>query len=307
MLYFLIPVLILLAIAFGLSLYSYRYSFYQKPYEKTPDPPGGSPNPYMAEIDRLFQALRERSYETVSITTWDGITLQGRYYHVKDGAPVDLCFHGYRSTPMTDFCGAAEMSLDMGHNLLLIDQRAHGHSQGHTISFGILERRDVPCWSKYLVERFGPETRIFVYGVSMGAATVLMSADQDLPKNVRGIVADCPFTYPKEVILDVARRQGFPTWLFWPFLWLGARIFGGFDLLAADAARAAANTHTPILLIHGEADGYVPCYMSEAVQKANPAMVSRHTFPNADHGMSYLADTPRYRALVEEFVKEHLN
>jgi len=189
----------------------------------------------------------------------------------------------------------------MEHNLLLIDQRAHGKSEGKTITFGILERQDLLCWINYAIARFGAEIKIMLYGVSMGGATVLMASELDLPSNVKGIVADCPFAVPMEVILFVGQRTAFPQWLIKPFTILAARIYGGFDILETDAVRAVKQTKVPILIIHGEDDRYVPCQMSAPVAEANPKMVKRFTFPNAAHGISYLEDTTRYHKLVTEF------
>ena len=102
----------------------------------------------------------------------------------------------------------------------------------------------------------------------------------------------------------VGKRTSFPTWLIKPLAILSARIYGGFDILETDAVRAVANAKVPILIIHGEDDRYVPCYMSESVAEANPVMVQRFTFPDAAHGISYLTDTPRYQRIVKEFVSE---
>ena len=98
-----------------------------------------------------------------------------------------------------------------------------------------------------------------------------------------------------------------PAWLAWPFVKIGAKVYGGFDIDETDAARAVRNTRVPVLLIHGEADGFVPCEMSDEVYRANPKKVTRYTFPGADHGLSYLADCPRYRKIVTEFMKKVLS
>ncbi|MBQ8834921.1 MAG: alpha/beta hydrolase [Oscillospiraceae bacterium] len=299
-----ILLLILLAVVFGGGYYAYRVAFFSpaNDREKIPQTSGHQYDPYRAEMARIYHQLNGRSCEFVTITSHDGLILSGRYYHVKDGAPLDIGFHGYRSSPLTDFSGGSELSFQLGHNLLLIDQRAHGKSQGRTITFGILERQDVLRWVEYAVHRFGPETKITLYGVSMGASTVLMASELDLPKNVKAIVADCPYSSPMEIILHVARRMPIPNFLVRPFVTLGAWIYGGFDIHETDAARAVKNARVPILIIHGEADGFVPCEMSDIVS-ANPTLVTRHTFPGADHGISYLADTPRYHQVVTEFLE----
>ena len=287
------------------SYYAYRIAFYASPKgrDQVINPKDPQYDPYRMEMKRIYHQLNDRTYERVSIVTNDGLTLSGRYYHMKDGAPLDIGFHGYRSHPVTDFSGGSELSFQMEHNLLLVDQRAHGQSDGRTISFGILERQDLLCWVDYAIQRFGMDVNIFLYGVSMGGATVLMASELNLPSNVKGIIADCPYDNPLDVILHVGKSTPFPQALIKPFAILGAKIYGGFDLLETTAAQAVKNAGVPILIIHGEADTYVPCHMSEAAANANPAMVHRHTFPNAPHGISYLTDTPRYHKIVNEFIR----
>lgn len=302
---FLVLILLILAAALGGGYYAYRYAFFspKKGRDKLPACDGRQYEPYRAEIRRIFRALQERPCEFVTIPSADGLILSGRYYHVADGAPLDIGFHGYRSSCLTDFAGGAELSLQSGHNLLLVDQRAHGKSSGRTISFGILERWDVLSWVDYAVERFGSDVRILLYGISMGAATVLMASDLPLPENVRGIIADCPYSSPKEIICKVARDRGLPEKAAWLFVWTGARVYGGFDIRETDAVRAVKHTKIPILLIHGEADGFVPCGMSGDIQRSNPQRIRRFTFPGADHGISFLTDSRRYRDVVSEFCK----
>ncbi len=259
------------------------------------------------EYDRsvaLIDAINARSYEPVEISSRDGLRLAGRYYRTADGAPLAILCHGYRGTPSRDFCGGADLCLQSGFNVLLIEERAHCTSGGHTITFGVKERYDVLDWTEYAVKRFGKDTKILLAGISMGAATVLMASELGLPDNVRGILADCPYTSPAEIITEVGRSMKIPMKLALPLAELGARVLGGFSLRSADAAAAVRNAGVPILLIHGEADDFVPCGMSRVIAEANPALVERHTFPDAGHGLSYLVDTARYARLVEAFCKK---
>ena len=287
--------------------YTYRIAFYspKKGRDKISTFASHKYDPYRKEINRLFCQLSDRPYEEVSIVSFDGLTLFGRYYHVKDGAPLDIGFHGYRSSALTDFAGGSELSFSMGHNLLLVDERAHGRSEGRAITFGIQERWDADSWVRYAVERFGADIEIILYGISMGAATVLMAAGLDLPENVKGIIADCPYSSPRDIIRKVAKDMHMPDRLSWPFVKIGGRVYGGFDVDETDAARAVKQAKVPILIIHGESDSFVPCEMSDIVSE-NPALITRCTFPGADHGFSYLVDTPRYRKIVTDFVEKAL-
>ena len=305
---FIILLCILLIVLLGGGYYAYRIAFFSpmKDRDRIPSTSGHQYDPYREEMVRIYHRLIDRPCEFVTIFSHDGLKLSGRYYHVKDGAPLDIGFHGYRSSCLTDFSGGSELSFQMEHNVLLVDERAHGKSEGRSITFGIQERQDVLSWVDYAVERFGEDTKILLYGVSMGAATVLMASDLDLPENVKGIIADCPYSSPEKIIRKVAVQMGISDRFAWPFVKIGAKVYGGFDISETDAARAVKNAKVPILIIHGEADGFVPCEMSEEVYLSNTEKVQRHTFPGADHGISYLVDTPRYRQVVTEFIQKVL-
>ena len=293
-----VAVLFVLCIAYT----TYRMAFYsprngQNDIHNIPDG-----EQYQAGRDKMIKMIDDLAaipFERVYITSHDGLRLSGRYYHTTDGAPVDICFHGYRATSVRDFSGGAMLSLENGRNLLLVDQRAQGESEGHTITFGIKERHDCLRWVEYVIERFGAVTRIMLYGISMGGATVLMASGLPLPPNVRGIVADCPYSSAKDIIIKVCRDMHIPPTLAYPFLALGARLYGGISLSKVTAAQAVKSAKVPIVIIHGEDDRFVPCDMSRDIELANPTLITRHTFPGAAHGLSFMADFSRYRGIVE--------
>lgn len=301
-------ILIVFAAILGGSYYAYRIAFFSpaEGREKTRSLEGTIYEPYRDMINPMFEKLLARPYEEVTIQSHDGLKLFARYYHTADNAPLAIGFHGYRSSYLTDFCGGSDLCISCGQNLLLVDQRAHGRSEGKTISFGIQERKDLLQWVNYALDRFGADTKILLYGVSMGAATVLMASGEDLPENVKGIVADCPYAIPEDIIVSVGKKIHYPAAFTRPFSRLSAYIFGRFQLNETDAIRAVKKSNVPILIIHGEDDRFVPAVMSEQVQKANPKMVRRFTFPGAGHTMSYLVDKDRYWKLVQGFTKEIL-
>ncbi len=299
-------VLLAAAVSYG----CYRFVFYA-PNDTVPDDYQLS-DPRQPEEEKercigMIRKLNEREFERVYVKSFDGLLLTGRYYHIADGAPVIIMFHGYTGTPSRDFCGGADICFSSGYNALLVEVRAHCGSGGHTISFGINERRDVLTWVDYVSERFGKDRKIIIVGISMGAATVLMSAALGLPGNVRGIIADCPYAYPEKIIRHVGEVRKLPVSLLMPFIRLGGRLFGGFDLLAGNAVSGIRDISIPVMIIHGEDDDFVPCDMSKEIAKANETYVSRFTFPGARHGTSYLQDTERYTQLVKDFYEKTLN
>jgi len=284
---------------------AYRMAFYS-PVGEQNDPyrilPNGDYQARREEMLRLIAALEARPCERVSVTSHDGLRLTGRYYHHADGAPLDIAFHGYRGHALRDFCGGNHLARELSHNTLVIDQRAHGRSGGTVITFGIRERYDVLAWIDYVNARFGGDTPILLAGVSMGAATVLLAVGLDLPENVRGVIADCPYSSPASIIRRVIRLRHLPVWPAFPLVRLAARLFGGFSIMEGDVEAALQRAYVPVLLIHGEEDHFVPCDMSRRLYRAcvSPKMIA--TFPGAGHGMSYPADPARYREVVCAFL-----
>ena len=137
----------------------------------------------------------------------------------------------------------------------------------------------------------------------MGAATVLMACSLELPANVRGILADCPYSAPSAIIRKVCKDIGYPADIVYPFVWLGAILFGHFRLDACNAKDAVQHANIPILLIHGEDDRFVPCDMSVEIAQHCPN-AQLFTFPNAGHGLSYLMDQKRYEQICSQFLAD---
>ena len=139
--------------------------------------------------------IKNMKHEDVYIKSYDGLLLhatfvQSAYFSRK----VLIAVHGYNSFGMFDMSSVVPFYRGMGYNVIIVDDRAHGKSEGKYIGFGWLDRLDVMNWIRYALERFGQNCEILLHGVSMGAATVLMTCGEScLPEQVRGVVADCPF------------------------------------------------------------------------------------------------------------------
>ncbi len=258
------------------------------------------------EICNLITNLFHYEYENVEITSHDGIKLCGKYFHVRDDAPVEIGFHGYKSNSMRDFCGGAELCFEKGINLLLVDQRAHGKSGGRTISFGVNERLDCKKWVNYVSERFGKDTKIILTGVSMGASTILMASELDIDKNVRCIVADCPYSDQSKIIKRICAKRKYSPRFVYPFIKFSAKVFGRFNLESCSPLAAVKKTKIPILFIHGLSDGYVPSEMSKELYDACASEKQLLFVPGADHAMSFATDENKYRKTVFDFYDKHL-
>lgn len=297
----------LILIILLISYFTYRKAFYSSPRKRCtthllPDNPQyRKVNPV---IKKYIEEMEKVPYEQVYITSYDGTKLAARYYHISDSAPLQIQFHGYRSTAVRDFSGGFILAQKMGRNTLVVDQRASGKSGGTTICFGIKEKYDCLEWIKYAINRFG-DIPIMLTGVSMGGATVLMASELDLPKNVKCIVSDCPYTSPYEIIASECKKIHIPSKIAMPFVCLGARIFGNLKLSGEGAEKAVRNAKVPILLVHGEEDDFVPFEMGKRIYEANPEMITFEAFPNAAHGISFIVDTERYEKLYYSLYEKY--
>lgn len=303
-----IVLLIIAAVVLFALHYGYKLAFYyEDPLES---PYGYEVNDQTARcketLDGAIGVFEAAPYEEVSIVSHDGLKLTGRYYHVADGAPLQILCHGYKGNAIRDFCGCWKIAVEAGHNVLLINERCHGGSEGHTITFGILERQDVLDWIKYANGRFG-NVPVLLVGVSMGAATVLMAAGMDLPENVRGVIADCPYDAPANIIKKVlGKDRGMPEAVVYPLIRLGGRLFGRFDLESDSPVEAVKRANVPILLIHGDDDRFVPYEMSRNIHGAAQEKIEFHTIPGAGHAINYAVAPEMYRVAVMGFIEKCL-
>lgn len=289
-----------------ISLVCFRMAFYASKKDRTPKeeyeiPKGRIYEPYRDQMVGWMKEVRAMPCEEMTIRSFDGLTLYGKYYEYAPGAPLELMFHGYRGSAERDLCGGIQRCFSLGRSVLIVDQRCSGKSQGKVITFGIREHRDCLAWVDFAVKRFGPEVKIILTGISMGASTVLMAAGKELPANVIGVLADCGFSTAKEIICKVIRQLHLPVKLAYPFVRLGGWLYGGFDVEAYSALEAMKSCKIPVIFFHGDQDDFVPWQMSQANYDACPAPKKLLLVPGAGHGLGYLMDPEGYLQALREF------
>lgn len=250
--------------------------------------------------------LKENATQELQMESYDGLKLHAVWVPAENPKGTILLAHGYRSSKIVDFSMAFGMYHAMGMNILLPDQRAHGKSKGKYITFGVKESRDMADWVSYHNKTFG-EFPLILSGLSMGASTMLYLADKDLPDNVKGIIADCGFTSPREIIKSVFKRViHLPAA---PTLWVAdlfARLFAGFGLSEKDTRKILPNSKLPVLLVHGVDDGFVPCEMTEQAYAVCKDPKKLLLVEGADHGVSFLVAKERYVQTVLGFLEKYL-
>ncbi len=244
--------------------------------------------------------LDGQDHEEVSVTSFDGLCLKAEFVKNPAAKGTVAFFHGYRSQWKIDFAWSMQWYFEQGFNLLLCDQRAHMRSEGKYITYGVREHKDVSTWCQYLSNRLGKDHPLVPVGLSMGAATVNMAAGDDLPGNVRGIIADCGFTSPKDIFIAVETADGkrHPVKLLLFALNCFTKWFAGYDVAECSTLDTLKRTKYPMLLIHGKADGFVPCRMSEEGYKVIPSEKELLLVEGADHAKSFIVDEQAYKAAV---------
>lgn len=264
--------------------------------------------PYKDIVSLGMDFVLQHPHTQVYTQSFDGLKLAGRYYENEGSDRTIIIFHGYRSSGTRDFSCAVRGYYNMGLNVLLVDQRAHGKSEGRLITFGVKERRDVLSWINYVLENKGNAERIFLGGLSMGASTVLLATGLLLPENVKGIVADCGYTSPVEIIREVAKKSFKVRGIvIIPMLDAFCKLIGKFSIYGISTVDALKYNKIPILFIHGDADSFVPVEMSQRSYDAAQCDKKIVIVKGAEHGLSYLVDTDTVSRALNEFIAENSN
>lgn len=299
-----------LAACGGLTAYFYRRTMVRSnaKVERTMKMAGTDWSQYSSLLGERKEYLLAQPHEDIYIRSFDGLKLHATYFPRDDAKVTVICFHGYTSQGMSDYIGLSDFYLRRkGYNMLLVDERAHGQSEGTYIGFGCLDRRDAVKWIDWVIEKNGESADIILHGTSMGAATVLMTSGLELPKQVRLIVSDCAFTSPKEVFTHVLHSiYHMPAFPLIQLSDMANRRLAGYGMDECNAAREVKKARVPILFIHGDADTFVPVHMCEEIYGNCASMKRKLIVKGAAHAESYYKEPETYEHALEEWIGMHL-
>ncbi len=261
--------------------------------------------PQKARIREAKQWLSEQPLEEVFVTSHDGLKLKGHLLTCPDAKRTEILVHGWREPWQDDMGMMTRYQTSHQCNVLIVEQRSHGDSEGEYIGFGVLERYDCQVWAEYIAERLGPDLPIYLGGVSMGASSVLMAAGLELPKNVKGIIADCGFTSPRAIVAHViTRNTGLPEHPVVPLIDLINRRKAGYGYSDYSTIEAMKQNELPVLFVHGDEDSFVPLAMTLENYLACKAPKDLLIVEGATHGMSYLVDSAAYEQALQDFFQK---
>ncbi len=265
----------------------------------------------LERIEGLFceneKKLNESSCITAEIKGRGQKRLVGHFHREKNAKRTIIAMHGWRTTWARDFGAVSDFWHENDCNVLYAEQRGHDNSEGDYISFGIIERYDCLDWIRWVNRQRGlSEKPIYLCGVSMGASTVLMTAGFDLPPNVAGIIADCGFTSPHDVIRHVVNKN-----LHCPYSKFTVRDVERIckrkmhiGIGSYSTVEAMKKCKVPVLFVHGSDDRFVPIEMTYNNYRACSAPKRLFVVPGADHGMSYYTDRAGYEREMLRFFSD---
>lgn len=255
-------------------------------------------------------ALRQWLYQSaddIYLRSFDGLLLHAHYLPAKEMINhrfVIIC-HGYKCKA-SDMAGAAKHFWNQGYHVLCPDARGHGSSEGGYIGMGWTERRDLLKWIRYLLRK-DEEASIALYGVSMGAATVMMASGERLPDGVKAIVEDCGYTSAwEEFRYQLGQSFHLPAF---PFLYtasLISRLRYGYGFREASARRQVGKNKVPMLMIHGDADDFVPFAMLDKLWRSATGKKEKLVIRGAGHAKSEQTAPQQYWDTIDAFLERYL-
>ena len=249
--------------------------------------------------------LEEKSnYSGKYIESYDKLQLHS-YVVTQNSNKWAIVVHGYGGSGklMSD---KSKYFYDMGYNVLIPDLRGHGKSEGDYIGMGWKDRLDIISWINFIINE-NPNAEIVLHGTSMGAATVLMTSGENLPSNVKAIVADCAYTsawdefsYQLETYLKV------PSSYILNVTNMVTKLKAGYSLKEASALECVKKATVPILYIHGDKDKFVPYSMMDKLYDATNSPKEKLTIEGGEHANSDLVSPFLYWLTVEDFLNQYV-
>ena len=234
----------------------------------------------------------------------DSLRLHGKRFK-NSGSDYALVCHGYTSKAK-HMAGFVKKFYNRGFNVLAVDARAHGDSEGAKIGMGWPERLDIVAWIEQIVQA-DPEARILVFGESMGAATAMNVAGESLPANVKCIIEDCGYTSVwDEFSLQLKDVFGLPSFPLLDVANLVCNVRAGYDFHKASSVEQLKRATVPMLFIHGDQDTFVPYSMLDQNYDACASKVKQKlTVHGATHAKSAQVDPELYWNTVDNFLDEY--
>ncbi|MEG0772809.1 alpha/beta hydrolase [Clostridium sp.] len=249
-----------------------------------------------------------KTWEDITMKSYDNLTLFAKYLKApKDTDKIAILVHGYSGKGSGMAFIAQHYHETLGYNVLMPDLRGHGQSEGNYIGFGWHDRKDLIKWINYVIESHGENSQIILHGISMGAATVLMTSGEELPSNVMCSISDCAYTSAKDILIFQMKKMfKIPSFPLIQVTSLICKLRAGYCFGEASAVKQVEKTKKPILFIHGSEDKFVPTKMVYPLYEASTMEKELFIVPKAGHGYAYWVDKKGYESEMMKFMSRYI-
>ncbi|MGE6754099.1 alpha/beta hydrolase [Rossellomorea sp. NPDC071047] len=258
-------------------------------------------------LEELRNWTSKRNFESVEVETEDGLTLRAQFLENESpNGKVVILAHGYKgnSEQMPEI---TRFYYEEGYNILKPDARGHGKSEGDYIGYGWDDRLDYKEWINLLINEKREES-IFLHGFSMGAATVLMTSGEDLPEEVKGIIADSGYTsLEEELTHQLKYLYRLPAFPIMEVTSVVTKVRAGYTFREASALDQVKNNKLPLFIIHGDQDELVPTEMANRLYEATNTMKELWIVPGAGHTEGFTVEEEEYKKRVKGFIEKVMN
>ena len=251
--------------------------------------------------------LTEKS-EEVYITSSNNGNIKLHAYQITNTQSSDIwviAIHGY-SGQGKDMTYYAQEFYNRGYNVLVVDLRGHGQSEGDYIGMGWHDRLDIIDWANFLITK-NSDCKIILHGVSMGGATVMMATGENLPNNVKVAIEDCGYTSIWDEFEEQLKQlYNLPTFPVLNAASTICKIKAGYKIEEGSAIEQVKKSKTPTLFIHGELDSFVPFEMLDKVYEAANCKKEKLVIEGAAHAESSTINPELYWKTIDRFIKQNL-
>lgn len=281
------------------------YNFAFVPGNKSFVPHSGQNNPINLNANQWLKSTQKQVWHETSAT--DNFKLNAYYIPAQNETKKTIIIaHGYMGKK-EDMARYMQIYHELGYNVLAPDDRGAGSSEGNYIGFGWPDRLDYVKWINKVLEHTGQDSQIALFGVSMGGATVMFTAGEKLPPQVKAVIEDCGYSsVSSELTYQLKEMFHLPKFplVYTTQILVQARAHYNFG--EADATKALSRSKLPILIIHGAEDKFVPRKMADEIFKAAHSPKELWIVPKAQHAQSYIVQPEQYRQRTASFLNKYM-